>query len=147
MICISARRSIERFAQNQHNSVGEHVGEREKFMKIARFLAATALGSLVAVAPAYAQDAQDEDTYEDNVIIVTASKRESTLQETPISVSVTTGETLENAQIRDVLDLQTVTPLIACQPAPDLFGIDFHHSWLRQRRQQFRHRAIGWRVY
>ncbi|MDJ0978744.1 MAG: TonB-dependent receptor [Erythrobacter sp.] len=45
-----------------------------------------------------------------NQIIVTASKREQTLQETPISVSVTSGETLENAQIRDVLDLQTVTP-------------------------------------
>ncbi|MHA7819500.1 MAG: TonB-dependent receptor [Erythrobacter sp.] len=45
-----------------------------------------------------------------NVIIVTASKREQTLQETPISVSVTSGETLEQAQIRDVLDLQTVTP-------------------------------------
>ncbi|MGB7420044.1 MAG: TonB-dependent receptor [Erythrobacter sp.] len=43
-------------------------------------------------------------------IIVTASKREQTLQETPISVSVTSGETLEQAQIRDVLDLQTVTP-------------------------------------
>ncbi len=45
-----------------------------------------------------------------NQIIVTASKREQTLQETPISVSVTSGETLEAAQIRDVLDLQTVTP-------------------------------------
>ncbi|MGB3471615.1 MAG: TonB-dependent receptor [Erythrobacter sp.] len=45
-----------------------------------------------------------------NQIIVTASKREQTLQETPISVSVTSGETLEQAQIRDVLDLQTVTP-------------------------------------
>ncbi|MEE4337877.1 TonB-dependent receptor, partial [Erythrobacter sp.] len=45
-----------------------------------------------------------------NQIIVTASKREQTLQEVPISVSVTSGETLEQAQIRDVLDLQTVTP-------------------------------------
>ena len=45
-----------------------------------------------------------------NVIIVTASKREQTLQETPISVSVTSGETIERAQIRDVLDLQTVVP-------------------------------------
>jgi outer membrane receptor protein involved in Fe transport len=53
-------------------------------------------------------EAEDENS--SNVIIVTASKREQTLQETPISVSVTTGETLENAQIRDVLDLQTVTP-------------------------------------
>lgn len=45
-----------------------------------------------------------------NVIVVTATKREQTLQETPISVSVTSGETLEQAQIRDLIDLQTVTP-------------------------------------
>ena len=43
-------------------------------------------------------------------IIVTASKREQTLQETPIAVSVTSGDVIEQAQIRDVLDLQTVTP-------------------------------------
>lgn len=79
-------------------------------MKIAKFLAATALGGVMAASPAYAQDVQEEETFDDNVIIVTASKRETTLQETPISVSVTTGETLENAQIRDVLDLQSVAP-------------------------------------
>jgi len=59
--------------------------------------------------------AQDEQTdavepEASNEIIVTASKREQTLQETPIAVSVTSGETIERAQIRDVLDLQTVVP-------------------------------------
>ncbi len=54
------------------------------------------------------EDAEDSGT--GNVIVVTATKREQTLQETPISVTVTTGETLERAQIRDVLDLQTVNP-------------------------------------
>ncbi|ATW04596.1 TonB-dependent receptor [Sphingorhabdus sp. YGSMI21] len=79
-------------------------------MKIAKFLAATALGGVIAASPSYAQDVQEEEAFNDNVIVVTASKRETTLQETPISVSVTTGETLENAQIRDVLDLQSVAP-------------------------------------
>jgi iron complex outermembrane recepter protein len=70
--------------------------------------AALALGTPgVALAQDQA-DAEEPDT--SNVIIVTASKREQTLQEVPISVSVTSGETLETAQIRDVLDLQTVTP-------------------------------------
>lgn len=46
----------------------------------------------------------------DNVIIVTATKREQTLQDVPVSVTVTSGETLEQAQIRDVADLQTVAP-------------------------------------
>jgi len=79
-------------------------------MNIAKFLTATALGSVIAASPAYAQDSQSEDSFSDNVIVVTASKRETTLQETPISVSVTSGETLERAQIRDITDLTTVAP-------------------------------------
>ena len=62
---------------------------------------------------ALAQDAgAEEESANDygNEIVVTATKREQTLQETPISVSVTSGETIEQAQIRDVLDLQTVAP-------------------------------------
>lgn len=76
-------------------------------------LAGAATLALAMPGVAFAQDAQsDSGTPEadDNVIIVTASKREQTLQDTPISVSVTSGETIQNAQIRDVLDLQTVTP-------------------------------------
>ncbi|MDJ0642204.1 MAG: TonB-dependent receptor [Erythrobacter sp.] len=75
-------------------------------------MAGAAAAAFTMPSVAFAQD-QDEDLSapdEGNLIIVTASKREQTLQETPISVSVTTGETLEDAQIRDVLDLQTVTP-------------------------------------
>ncbi|MBT8141574.1 MAG: TonB-dependent receptor plug domain-containing protein, partial [Gammaproteobacteria bacterium] len=43
-------------------------------------------------------------------IIVTATKREQTLQEVPIAVSVTDAETIEKAQILDILDLQSVVP-------------------------------------
>ncbi len=53
------------------------------------------------LAPAIAQD--DE-------IIVTATKREQTLQEVPISVSVTDKTTIERARIQDILDLQSVVP-------------------------------------
>jgi len=79
-------------------------------VKIAKFLSATAVGGLMAFAPAYAQEAQGEEAFDDNVIVVTASKRETTLQETPISVSVTSGETLDRAKIRDISDLTTVAP-------------------------------------
>ncbi|EAQ27607.1 TonB-dependent receptor [Erythrobacter sp. NAP1] len=87
-----------------------------------RFALLAGAGALALTAPGVAMaqqvDSNDadelalelEDRNSSNVIIVTASKREQTLQETPISVSVTSGETLEQAQIRDVLDLQTVTP-------------------------------------
>ena len=79
-------------------------------MKITKLLTATALSGAIAASPVYAQDGQQEESFDDNVIVVTASKRETTLQETPISVSVTSGETLERAQIRDISDLTTVAP-------------------------------------
>lgn len=91
---------------------------RHTLLAGAAAIALTAPGAALAQDNSTAVDSDDADqmVLEDeagnrsNVIIVTASKREKTLQETPISVSVTSGETLEQAQIRDVLDLQTVTP-------------------------------------
>ncbi len=82
-------------------------------------LAGAASIAFAMPAAAFAQDDAEPDTAdtvpeqdadEGNFIVVTATKREQTLQQTPVAVSVTTGDTLEKAQIRDVLDLQTVTP-------------------------------------
>ena len=47
-----------------------------------------------------------------DVITVTAQKREQTLQEVPIAVSVVQAETIQNAQIIDALDLQSVVPAL-----------------------------------
>jgi outer membrane receptor protein involved in Fe transport len=55
----------------------------------------------------------DEDASTGNSIVVTATKRETTLQDTPVAVSVTTQETLERGQIRDLRDLQTVVPSLS----------------------------------
>ena len=89
-------------------------------MKITHTLFRAAMLSTISVASlglgsvAYAQDATapDEETAseDEDVIIVTATKREQTLQEVPISVSVTSGETIERAQVRDLNDLQTLVP-------------------------------------
>jgi len=92
--------------------------DKTGFAGSTRFALMSGAAALAFAMPAvaHAQDTADDNTsVEDEfsgapVIVVTATKREQTLQETPISVSVTTGETLQNAQIRDVLDLQTVTP-------------------------------------
>lgn len=54
--------------------------------------------------PAYAQSADDDE------IIVTATKRSSTLQETPVAVSVTSADVIQKAQILDIKDLQSVVP-------------------------------------
>ncbi|MEQ1688285.1 MAG: Plug domain-containing protein, partial [Sphingopyxis sp.] len=61
-----------------------------------------------AAAPADAAAEEEEATGND--IIVTASKREQTLQDTPIAVSVTTAATIEQAQVRDLIDIQTLVP-------------------------------------
>jgi outer membrane receptor protein involved in Fe transport len=43
-------------------------------------------------------------------IIVTATKREQTLQEVPVAVSVVSAEVIEQAQINDIMDLQASVP-------------------------------------
>ncbi len=43
-------------------------------------------------------------------IIVTATKRQTTLQETPVAVSVVSADVLDKAQIYDIKDLQSLVP-------------------------------------
>lgn len=52
----------------------------------------------------------EDDVASGNAIIVTATKREATLQEVPVAVTVATAETLQRDQIRDLKDLQTIVP-------------------------------------
>jgi iron complex outermembrane recepter protein len=91
--------------------------------RIARglLLAGSALSVLCATGTALAQDepleeapqAAEEDAGSGNLILVTATKRETTLQDTPVAVSVTDAATIERAQIRDLRDLQTVVPSLS----------------------------------
>ncbi|WCL53856.1 TonB-dependent receptor [Gimibacter soli] len=71
--------------------------------------------ALVASMPAFAQDAagQAGDDFAIDEIVVTAQKREQTLQDVPISVAVTSQATIEKAQVRDMIDLQTVVPSLS----------------------------------
>lgn len=55
----------------------------------------------------------EEELSQGNDIVVTATKRETTLQEIPVAVSVTSAEVLERDQIRDIRDLQTVVPSLS----------------------------------
>jgi outer membrane receptor protein involved in Fe transport len=87
---------------------------------------AALLGTIALPATAYAQEAQEAQVEEaqpapdapeaaegeGNEIVVTATKREQTLQDVPVAVSVTTAETIERAQIRDLKDLQTLVPAL-----------------------------------
>ncbi|MDT0508724.1 TonB-dependent receptor domain-containing protein [Novosphingobium sp. MMS21-SN21R] len=65
-------------------------------------------------APAAEEQAQPAadipEAVDGNEIIVTATKREQTLQDIPVAVSVTSAETIERAQIRDIKDLSSLVP-------------------------------------
>ena len=58
---------------------------------------------------ASAQDAGDQATSVDD-IIVTAQKREQSLQEVPIVVTTLSEALLEGAGVQDIKDLQILTP-------------------------------------
>ncbi|HNN56133.1 MAG TPA: TonB-dependent receptor plug domain-containing protein, partial [Novosphingobium sp.] len=49
---------------------------------------------------------------DDAVIVVTATKREQTLKDVPVAVSVASGEALERTQVRDLKDLQMLVPAL-----------------------------------
>jgi iron complex outermembrane receptor protein len=68
---------------------------------------AFALAGIALTIPAAAQDTQ-EGIFDE--IVVMAQKREQTLQEVPIAVSVVSADVMQKAQINDVLDLQSVVP-------------------------------------
>jgi len=63
-------------------------------------------GSLGTVS---AQETEEEEARL-NTVTITATKREQTLQDVPIAVSVVDNAVIEKAQINDILDLQTVVP-------------------------------------
>lgn len=88
--------------------------ERETIMTLRNILlGATMLCAATTPAIAFAQDTAEapaSDTDYGNDIIVTATKRSQTLQDTPIAVSVTSAADIQNAQIRDLIDLQSAVP-------------------------------------
>jgi iron complex outermembrane receptor protein len=71
-------------------------------------LLGVSLAALMASSSAFAQSAAPASTVDE--IIVTATKREQTLQDVPISVSVTGALAVERAQVRDLIDLQSLVP-------------------------------------
>ncbi|MBU6206157.1 MAG: TonB-dependent receptor, partial [Alphaproteobacteria bacterium] len=68
-------------------------------------LLGTSVLAMGAASMLHAQNATDNGD-----IIVTAAKRDQSLQSVPISVSVTNADTIQKAQIVDLIDLQSVVP-------------------------------------
>lgn len=62
-------------------------------------------------APAHAQEAGDEDSSRTlQTVTITATKREQTLQDVPVAVSVVDSSVIEQAEIVDLNDLQSIVP-------------------------------------
>jgi outer membrane receptor protein involved in Fe transport len=74
---------------------------QKSFRKLALGTSALTL-AVIAAAPVYAQGL--------DTITVTAQRRETTLQDTPVAVTAVQGDILEQSQLRDVRDLQTLVP-------------------------------------
>lgn len=58
-------------------------------------------------------------------IIITASKREQTLQDTPIAVMVTSGQAIEQAKVFDIADLQALVPTLKVSSSTRVSGQSF----------------------
>ena len=78
-------------------------------MRFTQILRLTASAAVLSGLAAGAAQAQDEPTRVDE-IIVTAQKREQSLQDVPIVVTTLSEELLEDAGVRDIKDLQILTP-------------------------------------
>ena len=83
-------------------------------MRLTNFLRTTVSAAVVGACAfgfagvASAQDQDGPQTIDD--IIVTAQKREQNLQDVPIVVTSLSAETLQDAGVRDIKDLQILTP-------------------------------------
>lgn len=73
--------------------------------------ASCAVMAMAVAAPSHAQEAEGERaTRPGTSIIVTAERRETNLQETPLSIVAVTPETIDAKGIEDLEDLATFTP-------------------------------------
>ncbi|MBC6980381.1 TonB-dependent receptor [Caulobacter sp. 17J80-11] len=83
-----------------------------RFTKILRGTASVAVLAAFAAGASYAGAAyaQDDEINSVDELVVTAQKREQNLQDVPIVVTSLSEELLENAGVKDIKDLQILTP-------------------------------------
>ena len=73
-------------------------------------LASVALPLLVFAGPAWAEGVAPEGPTQVSEIVVTAQRREAALASTPLSLTVTAQPLLNDVGVRDIKDLQILTP-------------------------------------
>ncbi|MES1200561.1 MAG: TonB-dependent receptor [Pseudomonadota bacterium] len=73
-------------------------------------LSSASLAAMGAMSPAWAQDASPQPAQTSDEIVVTATGRSAAIQDVPLAVTAVTGETLQNAGVSDIRDLQQLAP-------------------------------------
>lgn len=85
--------------------------------------AAIAVGMFTVPAIAQADGPETERRLQS--VSVTSTKRQATLQDIPVAVSVTDSETIARAEIVDIKDLQTVVPSLRVQTRQNALATNF----------------------
>ncbi|BBC71169.1 TonB-dependent receptor [Altererythrobacter sp. B11] len=106
------------------------LGHKAKMLRGSALLSFAAAASFSTFAPAVAQDtagqaqpdAVAQPAPQGEAIVVTARRREESLQETPVAISAFTAQTLEDRQIQQTQDLEKITPSLQFKPAGQLSG-------------------------
>ncbi|MBB4858357.1 iron complex outermembrane receptor protein [Novosphingobium chloroacetimidivorans] len=80
------------------------------------WFASTGLAVVLHGAPAYAQDTGGDGGLQE--IVVTAQKREQSLQDVPIAVTAVTQDSLQANRIFSVNDLSSIAPGVTVKPSP-----------------------------
>lgn len=82
---------------------------RSIFAKLFTHSIATIIGLALASGATAKQDAASDNMVIEEIVVL-ATKRVQTLQEVPVAVTVVNAETMQQAQILDIKDLQSVVP-------------------------------------
>jgi len=90
-------------------AMGRRTMQRKTISRLSMLASASAL-ALAAHAPVVAQDTDTTAGRSVDRIIVTAQKREQSVQDIPVSVAAYDAETLEQAGVHDIRDLIALTP-------------------------------------
>ncbi|MDP1631160.1 MAG: TonB-dependent receptor [Caulobacter sp.] len=79
-----------------------------RLSQLLRASASAAVLSALVVGAAHAQDERESATVD--AIIITAQKREQSLQDVPVVVTAVSGQMLQDAGVKDIKDLTVLTP-------------------------------------
>ena len=91
-------------------------------MSIVRKLAFAGVSAFALATPALAQDAPAEEGAVSSEIIVSARRRDESIQDVPLTVNAVSSETLEKLNIRDAKDISAVVPGLQLSPGTGVTG-------------------------